>query len=128
MLWLVSAVSLSITMALCVVGVFIPKTYYDDNLLQRIGMTGVFAFCWPRLMQILDRFELTSATMPVSAQVFGHVGLMLFAVGTAYKVWKHRPNRKKNKGGPPRPTMYHRRITDVSYDDALRVLGRGKAR
>jgi hypothetical protein len=92
-MWVVSAVSLTIVMVFCVIGVFIPKAYYDDNLAQRIGMAGVFMFSWPRLSMLLERQEITSVVMPVSAQVLGHVGLALFALGTAYKAWKHRPCR-----------------------------------
>lgn len=92
-MWLVSAISLSIVMALCVVGVFIPKKYYDDNLAQCIGMAGVFMFSWPRLMQLIEVRDITANTMPVSAQLAGHAGLALYAIGTAYKAWRHRPQR-----------------------------------
>ena len=92
-MWIVSAVSLGVTMLLCVVGILVPKAYYDDNLAQRLGMAGMFIFCWPRLVQLLETREITSLVMPVTAQVLGHVGLALFAIGTAYKAWCHRPRR-----------------------------------
>lgn len=93
-MWIISAVSLFITMTLCVIGVFVSKKYYDDNLFQRIGMAGVFIFCMPRFIQLMSKQEITTVVMPLTAQLFGHVGLMLFAVGTAYKAWKHRPNKR----------------------------------
>ncbi len=122
-MWLVSAISLSVTMLLCVVGVFIPRTYYDDNLAQRLGMVGVFLFCWPRLVQLLERQEITGYVMPVTAQVFGHVGLALFAVGTAYKAWKHRPC-KPNDAAPP--TSLKPGVRELTSREALRVVGRGR--
>jgi hypothetical protein len=97
-MWIISAASLGVTMLLCVLGVFIPKVYYDDNLAQRIGMAGVFIFCWPRLVQLLEAREITGLVVPVPAQLAGHVGLAMFAVGTAYKVWKHRPGRGQPRG------------------------------
>lgn len=127
-MWIVSAVSLSLVMALCLVGVFIPKRFYDDNLAQCIGMAGVFMFCWPRLMQLLERQELTSIAMPALAQTAGHVGLALYAVGTAYKAWQHRPRHRGT--APPTPKVHpFRRISDppreMSFREALRVRGRG---
>lgn len=118
-MWIISAVSLTIVMVLCVVGVFIPKRIYDDNLAQCIGMAGVFMFSWPRLAQLLERQEITSFVMPVLAQTAGHVGLALYALGTAYKAWKHRP---RPEGTPP-PT---RRVTDLTRHDMMRIIGRGR--
>lgn len=92
-MWLISAVSLAIVMVLCAVGIFIPKKYFDDNLAQRVGMAGIFIICWPRLDQLIDRQEITGNCMPVTAQFAGHLGFALFAVGVAYKAWKHRPRR-----------------------------------
>jgi len=85
-------------MLLCVVGVFVPKAYYNDNLAQRIGMAGVFMFCWPRLVQLFEHQMIRNNCMPVEAQVAGHVGLALFAIGTAYKAWKHRPRPPSQPG------------------------------
>jgi hypothetical protein len=85
--WIVSAVSLSITMGLCVAGVLTPKALYDANLFQRLGMAGMFAFSWPRLVQLFETHTITGNCMPVSAQVCGHVGIALYATGTAFKVW-----------------------------------------
>lgn len=108
-MWLVSAVSLAVVMFLCVCGVFAPKAYYDDNLAQRLGMSGVFMFSWPRLMQLIELRDITANTMPVSAQIAGHVGLALFAVGTAYKAYLRRP-----RIDPPVTHEHHpmRRHTD----------------
>lgn len=118
-MWIVSAVSLAIVMALCVVGVFIPKRIYDDNLAQCVGMAGVFMFSWPRLAHLLDHQEITSIVIPALAQTAGHVGLALYALGTAYKAWKHRP--RPEGASPPA-----RRVTDISGHDMLRIFGRGR--
>lgn len=119
-MWIISAVSLAIVMALCVVGVFIPKRIYDDNLAQCIGMAGVFMFSWPRLAQLLEHRELTSIAMPAMAQTAGHVGLALYAMGTAYKAWKHRP--RSHDAAPPAPHPL-RRVSDLTPRDMLRVMG-----
>lgn len=101
--WLVSAVSLTLVMTLCVVGVFIPKKYFDDNLAQCVGMAGVFMFSWPRLSQLIEMRDITANTMPVSAQLAGHVGLALYALGTAYKAWRHRPHHDQKADAEHHP-------------------------
>lgn len=116
-MWIISAVSLTIVMALCVVGVFTPKRVFDDNLAQCIGMAGVFMFCYPRLVQILELRELTSLVVPALAQTAGHVGLALYALGTAYKAYKHRPHR--DDIAPPSSAPHPlRRASDL-----MRVFG-----
>lgn len=122
-MWLISAVSLTIVMALCLIGVFIPKKYFDDNLAQCVGMAGMFMFCWPRLAQLLERQEITANTMPVFAQLVGHTGLALYAMGTAYKAWRHRPQRDAT---PPTPTPEKhplRRTSDLLHRDMMRIGG-----
>lgn len=117
-MWLISAVSLTIVMVLCFVGVFIPKKYFDDNLAQCVGMAGMFMFCWPRLAQLLERQEITANTMPVFAQLVGHTGLALYAMGTAYKAWRHRP--RDHGATPPNPASDKhplRRVTDWTRSD-----------
>lgn len=129
-MWLISAASLSIVMALCVIGVFIPRKFFDDNLGQCIGMAGVFMFCWPRLMQLIEHRELTSIAMPAEAQMAGHVGLALYAIGTAYKAWKHRP-RDTGSAKPPTSQVHpFRRASDplprdLSFREAMRIRGQG---
>jgi hypothetical protein len=104
-MWIISAVSLTLVMGLCVIGAFAPRQYYAANLAQCIGMAGVFMFSWPRLALLIEHREITSIAMPVFAQVVGHTGLALYAVGTAYKAWRHRP--RQADGAPPA-----RRATD----------------
>lgn len=119
-MWVVSVVSLAVTMILCLVGVFIPPRFYDDNLAQRIGMAGVFTVCWPRFWHLIDNQGFVGNCLPVAAQVLGHVGLALFALGTAYKAWKYRPPRLGSTPPPPKP------LRELPRADALRVAGRGK--
>src|SRR5574341_765172 len=91
-MWAISAVSLVIVMAGCLAGIFAPKHIYNDNLAQRIGMAGVFCFCWPRLAQIIDQQALSAQVVPAAAQLAGHVGMACFVLGTAFKAWRHRPH------------------------------------
>ena len=120
-MWLVSAVSLAVTMILCLVGVFIPSRFYDDNLAQRAGMAGVFIVCWPRLVHLIDNQGFVGNCLPVAAQVLGHVGLALFAAGTAYKAWKSRPPRLGDAPPPPKP------LRNLTHVGVSRAHGRGAA-
>lgn len=106
-MWLVSALCLTVTMTLCVVGIFGPKAWYDDNLLQRLGMTGIFGICWPRLSQLLELQQLTNNCMPASAQLAGHIGFALFAVGLA---WKARQDYVAKRASGKPLTPLHQRL------------------
>lgn len=81
-MWAVSVVCLGITMVLCVVGTF--SCRYDDNIFQRIGMAMLFIGCYPRLREAWETHYVTEGVW------MAHIGLASFAVGTAFKVWKHR--------------------------------------
>lgn len=111
MLWWISAVSLSIVMSGCLVGTFAPTHVYNDNLAQRLGMFGVFMFCFQRFVLLMEHMELTSRYMPASAQLAGHIGLALFTIGTAYKAWKH--NAKLGKRKPPLPPISEKHLSGV---------------
>jgi len=82
--WL-SGASLLIVMAGCLAGVFLPARYYDDNLFQRVGMSGLFMFSLARFDQLVRLGELTGNCVPVSTQLCGHVGLAMLVLGTAWK-------------------------------------------
>lgn len=92
-MWIVSVISLFIVMVCCTLGVFAPKRIYADNLLQRLGMTGIVFFCLPRFLQLLQMQTLTSVCMPAEAQVMGHVGMALYCIGTTTKVLLHHYRR-----------------------------------
>ena len=84
----VSGISLVIIMLGCFAGIFLPPKYYDDNLLQRLGMSGLFVLCLARLDQLVKAGELTGNCVPVSVQLCGHVGMALITVGTAWKAYR----------------------------------------
>lgn len=102
---MISAASLAIVMALCFVGTFCPRRYYDDNLLQRIGLAGIAVGCGPRLSLLLERHSFDGTGFQPMFQVFVHVGLAAFAIGTALKAWQHRP--KIPPAPPPGRIVYH---------------------
>lgn len=101
-MFVVSAVSLFIVMVACAWGVCAPRRIFDDNIPQRVGMAGVFFFALPRFIALLEN-GFTANCMPASAQLLGHVGMALYSIGTAYKVWKH--NAKLGKKKPPLPPI-----------------------
>jgi hypothetical protein len=84
----ISGISLLIIMSGCLAGIFLPAKYYDDNLLQRLGMSGLFVLCLTRFEQLIKAGELTGGCVPVSAQLCGHVGMALITVGTAWKAYR----------------------------------------
>lgn len=81
----ISGTSLMTTMVLCLVGIFTPARVYDDTFLQRLGMSGTFLFCFGRFRQLVEFGAMTGNCLPVSVQLVGHVGLALFAMGTAWR-------------------------------------------
>lgn len=103
-MWIISAVSLFIVIASCTLGVFLPDRIFADNLPQRIGLTGITFFCLPRFLQIVQSQALSGHCFPVEAQLMGHVGMALYCVGTCWKVFRHRRDRKTPIEPPPCPT------------------------
>lgn len=85
-MWLVSIVSVAILVVLCAVGTF--HAVYDDNLWQRIGM-GCIAVGYGSALIGGDDY-----------QALAHVGEACFAIGVAWKVWKHRRP-------PPAPKVHN---------------------
>ena len=104
-MWVVSIACLLFVMVLCVLGTVVRA--FRDNLPQRIGMAFLFIGCWPRVQDMwLYRPESDGSWL-------GHLGLAMFALGTAWKVWKHR------HVDPHPPAPPHR----VHHDDLRHVRG-----
>lgn len=104
-MWVVSAVSLAVVMLLCVLGVFLPRRCYHGNLAQCLGMIGVFMFSWPKFASLVVHQHITSVVMPVSAQIAGHVGLALYALGTAYVEWRRTASTDAVEPAPVAPLL-----------------------
>lgn len=85
---IISIVALAVTGALCTWGVF--SGAYDDTLLQRVGMSCLALWCWARLPIKLETLE----TEPVHLVL--HVGLAVYAVGTALKLRKLERERLRS--------------------------------
>lgn len=78
-LWLLSCFCLVLTAAICIVGVF--SSHFDDTLLQRLGMAILCFFCAGRAGTIWMARD-------VNPDWFGvHLGMAVFAVGTALKIY-----------------------------------------
>lgn len=90
MLWLVSAISLFVIMATCMLGVFTPSYIFNDNLFQRLGMTGMFFFSLPKFLMVVEQQSLQTNCLPALPQVLGHVGTALFCLGTMWHVIRRR--------------------------------------
>ena len=73
----------------CVVGLFAEQ--YRDNLAQHLGMIGVGAASALKIEQIYMRGSASPETALLA------VGLALFGLGVAFKVWEHRPRRRKRR-------------------------------
>jgi hypothetical protein len=79
-MWLISVLCLVLVATLCAWGVFTDR--YNDNLPQMIGMGAMF-FGALSIAWRIWRVEF----VPMDA-LFVHVGLALYAVGTAWKVYR----------------------------------------
>jgi hypothetical protein len=79
-LWPISIAALSIVTALCIVGTLAPT--YRDNLAQRIGMALLAYGCASRVQAIWLAQFVAHDWLAV------HVGMALYALGTAYKHWQ----------------------------------------
>ena len=80
-LWHFSAAALSITAVLCLIGTLAPS--YNDNFVQRVGMAVLCYGCVSRVQHIFitERVSIDWA--------FVHVGMALYAIGTAWKQYRH---------------------------------------
>lgn len=86
--YFVSFFSLSGSMLLCFLGIFLPQRLYDDNLLETIGYSGVFLMCANRLSQLVAVGEFTARCVSAEAQIAGHVGLFCALLGVAIKAFR----------------------------------------
>lgn len=87
--------SLLVLFVLCLVGVFYEG--YNDNWMQRVGMCMVGAISVISADHIYDGFHMT---FPQAAFV---IGVTIYALGVAYKVWKFRAINKNGNHDPANP-------------------------
>ena len=89
---LLSLFCLVITGSISAYGIF--SMHFDDNLVQRIGLSIVATGCGARIFERLT----TDVPAPPPALLWSQVGLMFYAVGTVYRFWiqSHRhPERRR---------------------------------
>lgn len=82
---LVSVVALTIVAMAAALGIFC--RHFHDNWPQLLGLAGLATWAIARVLQITD---MTDHRVPNQGAVM-HVSLALYALGTAWKVWTHRP-------------------------------------
>lgn len=96
--------------ALCMLGLICKN--YHDNWPQTVGLGAIIIWALGRASSLGERENLTldqvlavsawdtlSKTDTVSAyQLIGASGMVLFGIGTAWKVWKHRHSDKNPNG------------------------------
>lgn len=72
--------------------------HFKDNTLQRVGSLGMIAYCILRLAQLYERGWIDRPDLWLYASI------LLFAIGVALKVDKHRRQEKrKGKNGGQGP-------------------------
>lgn len=83
------AVCVGIVLAVCVLGVLHPR--YEDNLIQRIGLSvgalGSMAELW---FFVFERF------VPDAADLLFAGGVALFCIGTVIKKWRGPKLRRRS--------------------------------
>lgn len=94
-MWAVITVSLWVVMLLALAGALAPKQWFDDNLLQRMGLSA---------LSLGTLSGLDGSPVSEGGQMLMYAGLAVFGSGTALKVWWHRPKKKM----PPPAPRYHR--------------------
>lgn len=90
---IISAVSLSTVAVLAGIAIFCHN--YHENWLQFVGLIGITVWAAARAMQIADVSEVGLPWRGLTL----HVALAAYAIGTAWKVWCHRP--PKTTKAPP---------------------------
>lgn len=75
------------TLALCVAGVF--SEHYRDNWAQFVGLWSIILADSMRLCTLVERIYVHGDLRMSWSQITLHVGLLLFALGTAAKVHTH---------------------------------------
>jgi len=76
----ISIVALVVVAATCALGIF-AKTY-KDNWAQFVGMVLLCIWCVARVRRLLDVDHIDPQNLIL------HLGLMAYAVGTAFKQWR----------------------------------------
>lgn len=90
---LVSIVCLAVVAAACVLGIY--SRHYREDWAQYVGLVLVLLWSVGRGSDLTMRWLdwMGGALVPrpdmSTQQLLGHVGLALFAIGTARKVWRH---------------------------------------
>lgn len=91
-----SAICLSIVAALSCIAIFCRN--YHENWFQFFGLVGIAIWSSARVSQLMD---MMMTRLPAQGALM-HASLSLFAIGTAIKVWQHRP---KNAATPSPDTI-----------------------
>lgn len=94
-LWPVSVAALLIVTLLCITGTLAPS--FKDNLAQRAGMALLAYGCASRVESIWH-----SQYVPIDA-LFLHLGMAIYACGTAYKHWRYTTGRVRAEPEPLAP-------------------------
>jgi hypothetical protein len=111
MLDYLSAFCLVAVSLICWAGVFAKA--FNDNLLQCVGLIGIGTWSAARAWQLLDYAFTTPQQLSM------HMALLLYATGTAYKVWRNRP-RKPNADPPPPRAMPPEHLRHVAGGKGVR--------
>jgi hypothetical protein len=82
------------------------SNHYRDNWMQFLGLCGVVPWTIGRAWTLAD--PLMPAPDMSTQQLIGHVGLALFAAGTAWKVWRHRDTPSNPNGWSGEPAQADR--------------------
>lgn len=72
---------------------------YHENWAQFVGLAGIAIWAFARVSQLTD---MMTTRLPSQGMIL-HAALLLYAVGTAWKVWAHRPHDPAPPAAPPAP-------------------------
>ncbi|MBE7420676.1 MAG: hypothetical protein HS128_23515 [Ideonella sp.] len=75
-------------LTLCVAGLF--SSHYHDNWLQFLGLWTIVLADTMRLAWLAERWQWRGELVMSWPMIVLHIGMLMFAVGTACKVWRHR--------------------------------------
>ena len=96
-LWLVSAVCLSVAVALCFAAIVSCKRH-DMNPLMYVGLLGIMLGSIPRVRLLIETQSFDGRDMPPLAQISVHVGLCCFLVGYSWRFWWRVRHDRRNGG------------------------------
>lgn len=80
----VYALGLVVIVALCIAGIF--NRRFDDNLLQRVGLSFLASGCMALLYM---RFNHVEDAIELKPRIVTQIGILFYALGTALKVWSN---------------------------------------